>query len=95
MTDAIWKRDEPESPCVKICVLDPEAGLCLGCLRSADEIARWRDMPAEERRAILEALPARAPLLKKGRRGGRRGRLAARGLAGGEGSGKGSGKGGH
>lgn len=70
MTDHIWKRDEVESPCVKICVIHPEARLCTGCLRSLDEIAGWSRMSAVERRAIMDALPSRAPQLQK-RRGGR------------------------
>ena len=74
MTDQIWSRDEVESPCVKICVVHPEERICTGCLRTLDEIARWSQMTPEERRAVLAALPARAPRLKK-RRGGRAGRL--------------------
>ncbi len=74
MTDEIRTRDEPESPCVKICVIDPEAALCMGCLRTAEEISRWGTMSPQERRMIMKALPARAPLLKKTRRGGRKGR---------------------
>lgn len=70
MTDEIWKRDEVESPCVKICIIHPEARLCTGCLRTLDEIAGWSRMGAAERRAVIDALPARAPALAK-RRGGR------------------------
>lgn len=68
--DDPWTRDEPESPCVQICVIHPREGLCVGCLRTLDEIAAWGTMDAESRRALLDALPARAPRLRK-RRGGR------------------------
>ncbi|WP_372605483.1 DUF1289 domain-containing protein, partial [Actibacterium sp.] len=34
MTDDIWKRDEIESPCIKICVIEPNSRLCTGCLRT-------------------------------------------------------------
>lgn len=71
--DEIWKRDEIESPCVKICVIHAGAGLCVGCHRSRDEIAAWSRMAPEERRRIMDELPARAPQLAK-RRGGRAGR---------------------
>jgi predicted Fe-S protein YdhL (DUF1289 family) len=74
MSDDIWKRAEIESPCVKICVTHPDSGLCIGCLRSRDEIARWSRMSAQERQEIMTALPARAPRLRK-RRGGRAARL--------------------
>lgn len=30
-----------ESPCIRICLLHPEAGLCIGCYRTAAEIAAW------------------------------------------------------
>ncbi len=79
MTDTIWSRDEIESPCVKICVLHPEARLCIGCYRTGEEITRWSRMTPEERRAVTEALPERASILPKTRRGGREGRIARRG----------------
>ncbi|GAB4271324.1 MAG: hypothetical protein Kow0013_24110 [Pararhodobacter sp.] len=74
-TDRLWKRAEIESPCVKICVVHPEARICTGCLRTIDEIGGWSRFSADERKAIMAALPERAGLLKK-RRGGRAGRLA-------------------
>jgi len=74
MKDDIWSRDEVESPCVRICVIHPETRLCTGCLRSIDEITNWTKMGAEARRAVMEELPSRAPLLAR-RRGGRAARL--------------------
>lgn len=76
MSDDVWKRDEVESPCVKICVVHPEARLCTGCLRSIDEIGQWSRMSADERRAIMDVLPARAGLITQ-RRGGRAARIAS------------------
>lgn len=70
MTDDVWKRDEIESPCVKLCSIHPEARLCVGCLRSLDEIGAWSQMSAEERRSIMAELPGRRPQVEK-RRGGR------------------------
>ena len=71
MTDleGVWHRDEPESPCMRVCVIHPESGLCLGCLRNRDEIAAWGRLTADERRAVLARLPERAPLIKPRRRG--------------------------
>ena len=71
--DEIWQRDEIESPCVKLCVVHPEARICVGCYRSIDEIGSWSRLPPEARREIMQALPARAKTLTK-RRGGRLGR---------------------
>ena len=65
MIDDIWKRDEIDSPCV----VHPDAGICIGCHRKPDEIARWSVMSPGERRQILDDLPGRAPLLRNKRRG--------------------------
>ncbi|WP_299952790.1 DUF1289 domain-containing protein [uncultured Roseobacter sp.] len=75
MTDDIWRRDETESPCIKVCVIHPEARLCTGCLRSIDEISAWSRMTPEARRAVMAELPLRGGQLKK-RKGGRAARLA-------------------
>ena len=75
--DRIWRRDEVESPCVKICVIHPEARLCTGCLRSIDEITAWSRMSPAARRNVMADLPARQPLLTT-RRGGRAARLKRR-----------------
>ena len=74
MTDEVWKRGEIESPCIKICLVHPEARICTGCYRSIEEIARWSQMTADARAAIMTDLPQRAGLLTK-RRGGRAARL--------------------
>lgn len=77
MSDEVWRRGEIESPCVRICVVHPDTGLCLGCRRSLDEIARWSRMTTEERRAIMAALPGRDPA-PQGRRGGAAARRSGR-----------------
>ena len=41
------------SPCNKICAIDPPSGLCSGCRRTLDEIARWGAMSDDEKRAVL------------------------------------------
>ncbi|MGB2201962.1 MAG: DUF1289 domain-containing protein, partial [Pseudooceanicola atlanticus] len=74
MTDKIWKRDEPQSPCIKVCVIHPQERLCTGCLRTIDEIAAWGRLSPDERRAIMAELPSRKPRLQT-RRGGRAARL--------------------
>lgn len=63
------------SPCVKICVVHPEARICVGCHRTLDEIAAWTRMTDAERAAVMAELPGRIGLLRQ-RRGGRAGRLS-------------------
>ena len=74
----IWARNEIDSPCVKICVIHPEARICVGCSRTIDEISGWSRMTPDARRAVMADLPARASTLTK-RRGGRMGRLQGEG----------------
>ncbi|MCF6273993.1 MAG: DUF1289 domain-containing protein [Rhodobacteraceae bacterium] len=70
--DEVWRRAEVMSPCIKTCVIHSASGLCMGCLRSTEEISRWNGMNASERHEIMAALPARAPQIKGQRRGRRK-----------------------
>jgi predicted Fe-S protein YdhL (DUF1289 family) len=54
-----------ETPCVNICLLDTESGLCAGCGRTTDEIARWVEMTPNQRRAIMAVLPERLARLER------------------------------
>ncbi len=74
MKDEVWMRDEVQSPCVKLCVIHPEERLCVGCMRTIEEISGWSRLSPAARAEIISDLPARAPRLAK-RRGGRMGRL--------------------
>ena len=43
------------SPCIGVCRLDPAEGVCIGCLRTIDEIAAWPDAsPAEQFQIVLQ-----------------------------------------
>jgi uncharacterized protein len=49
----------PLTPCIGLCRLD-ERGLCAGCQRSGEEIARWSRMSDAERLHVMRViLPAR------------------------------------
>ena len=74
-----WRRDEPQSPCKGLCILHAQENICIGCLRSGDEIAAWGGMSAEDRRALLAKLPARKAQIAPRRRGGRARNRAERG----------------
>lgn len=51
--------EKPDTPCIAICAMDCASGLCSGCGRTLEEIARWSVMTRDERRAIMAALPQR------------------------------------
>jgi hypothetical protein len=48
-----------ESPCNKVCVVDPGATRCVGCGRTLAEIAGWIGLSPSERRRIMAELPGR------------------------------------
>lgn len=47
------------TPCIKVCMVDGESGLCLGCFRTLSEIARWAGMSENDRAATVTELPSR------------------------------------
>lgn len=55
-----------ETPCNKVCIIDPTCGLCIGCGRSGAEIAGWIGFTPDERRAIMATLPQRLALMQRG-----------------------------
>lgn len=48
-----------ESPCIRICVIDPASGLCEGCGRTLAEIASWGSLSCEARAEIMRGLAER------------------------------------
>jgi predicted Fe-S protein YdhL (DUF1289 family) len=51
------------SPCIKVCTLDPSGRVCIGCLRTTDEIAMWVAFSDARRAQVIAALPERHRLL--------------------------------
>lgn len=47
------------TPCIKVCVIDPQTRLCEGCGRTLAEIAQWSQLSEAERLAIMAKLPER------------------------------------
>lgn len=48
-----------KTPCIKVCVVDGESGLCMGCYRQLNEVAGWARLTDAEREAIMAELPQR------------------------------------
>jgi predicted Fe-S protein YdhL (DUF1289 family) len=55
-----------ETPCTKVCVVHPTAGLCVGCGRSLMEIGGWAGFSDAERRRVMAELPRRLAALACG-----------------------------
>ena len=53
------KPSEVPSPCVNVCQMDPQTGLCRGCLRTLAEIADWMDYTVSEKLEVLGRLDER------------------------------------
>lgn len=58
-------RPNIESPCIKVCAVDGETGLCLGCGRSLKEIGGWMQFDDAGRRAVMDGLPERLTYLRE------------------------------
>ena len=67
MTDAPSPLRPPapiKTPCIKVCVVDGESGLCMGCYRRLSEVAGWVKLTEAERDAVMAELPARRSLIR-------------------------------
>jgi len=51
--------DEVSSPCVDVCVMDDQRGLCRGCRRTLDEIAGWSTYSRGQKLAVLAEIARR------------------------------------
>ena len=49
----------PASPCINLCQMNPDLGLCRGCYRTLDEITRWSRASDADKTAILQAVARR------------------------------------
>ena len=47
------------SPCVKVCAIDPDDRVCMGCYRSLEEIAAWPRLSELEKVALNATLEER------------------------------------
>ena len=55
------------TPCVQVCFIDPQSGLCLGCYRNLAEVAEWPRLSDAERARIMAELPGRRGLFGAGK----------------------------
>ncbi len=48
-----------KSPCIDVCEIDRDSGLCNGCLRTLEEIAGWSAYSDDRRAEIMMDLDMR------------------------------------
>ncbi len=53
------------SPCIDVCRMDGRTGYCTGCLRTAEEIRRWRKLTDHQCRRVLEDAKRRRARLSR------------------------------
>ncbi|MBL8645579.1 MAG: DUF1289 domain-containing protein [Rhodospirillaceae bacterium] len=58
------------SPCISVCSVDPVTKMCIGCLRTLQEIGAWRSMTPDEKRACVAATEERALSIPRRSAGG-------------------------
>jgi uncharacterized protein len=44
------------SPCISVCTMNAQTGLCEGCQRTLEEIAEWSTASEEWKRAVWEEI---------------------------------------
>ena len=54
--------DEPvPSPCISVCQMDAERVMCIGCLRTLDELRVWSTLDNAGKRAVWHLIEGRLP----------------------------------
>ena len=48
-----------KTPCIKVCGIDGESGLCMGCYRQLSEVAGWAKLTDDDRARIMAELAGR------------------------------------
>jgi predicted Fe-S protein YdhL (DUF1289 family) len=51
--------DTTRSPCINVCQMNNDTGLCEGCARTLDEIAAWSGAGDDQKRAIWRNIQQR------------------------------------
>ena len=57
--EALVSRYAPPSPCISVCKIAPDTGLCYGCLRTLEEIGAWSTSGDADKRAVWGKIAAR------------------------------------
>lgn len=58
--------NDPPSPCIGVCVINPRTQICNGCARTLDEIAAWWDYTPAQKQAVIAQLEDRFARIMSG-----------------------------
>jgi len=53
------KEEAPLSPCISVCRMSDQTGLCEGCFRTLDEITGWGHRATEAKRDVWRLIQQR------------------------------------
>ncbi|WP_184004443.1 MULTISPECIES: DUF1289 domain-containing protein [unclassified Paraburkholderia] len=53
------------SPCIDVCRFDRKSGLCVGCLRTREEIRGWKTMTDHRRHQVINDRSRRMAKLQR------------------------------
>ena len=53
-----WYRSTPDTPCIAICSTSQGDAVCKGCGRSFEEVQKWTEMDAPQKRATWRRITA-------------------------------------
>lgn len=62
MQNSTMLHEEATSPCIGVCTLGP-GNLCIGCLRTTDEIGNWMSYSPQDRNRIMSKRSSRLETL--------------------------------
>lgn len=57
--DPANSKGKVPSPCINVCKMNAQTGLCEGCLRTIHEIAQWSTATEDAKRAIWREIKRR------------------------------------
>lgn len=54
-----------KSPCINICKIDKDSGLCIGCYRNGHEIFNWISFSQKQKKMVLSKISERSEINNK------------------------------
>ena len=59
----IAMQTEIQSPCISVCRMSDDSGLCVGCFRTSVEIAGWSGASDDSKRGVWKLIEKRMDVL--------------------------------